>query len=122
MSYINAAGNLVLTANNAVRQSLAYILREEGSIAAEAEMFREGVDPTASKRSRRSVMNLSQVGASDVGALTDAPILAEVVVDGETNEIADIGAVFWFPDYAIRDPMAELARTGRVVFQREPQA
>ena len=51
-----------------------------------------------------------------VGAMTDAPIIAEHVnfTDDGTPEIE--GRVWWFPSYMVTDPWRELADTGVVRF------
>lgn len=58
----------------------------------------------------------------EIGALTDAPILCDCdgldYPDTGDRETRDDARIFWFPDYMIRDPWAELARRGRVEFRR----
>ena len=118
MSYLLPNGDLVLTAGNAMRHTIADALRSEGYAAAEQAAFDAGERVNISRRSRTTAAWLELIRPEAIGALTDAPILAEVnETDENTGEPTDVGLVFWFPDYMIRDPLAELARTGRVVFR-----
>lgn len=48
--------------------------------------------------------------------LTSAPCIAESVTTEYDGSRAVVGALWWFPDYAIRDPLDELKRTGRTIF------
>ena len=53
----------------------------------------------------------------DIGALTEAPIIAEDVSRNEdTNEIENIGSIWWFPDYMIKDWIEILYNNGKVEF------
>lgn len=55
-----------------------------------------------------------------IGALTDAPILGDsyAIERDENGELIHTGGpVWWFPDYAVRDPWEELKNTGRVIFK-----
>lgn len=54
----------------------------------------------------------------EIGALTDAPILAENVKRREDGEYIGVAWVFWYPDYAIRNPVDVLLRDGSVEFRR----
>lgn len=98
---------LKLSADNEARSELAHIVREYGDARAEsfiAEALHE---------------RWEFVRPEEVGALTSAPILAEcdgIVRDEADGSLVECGRVAWFPDYCIRDPWQELARTGRVVF------
>jgi hypothetical protein len=59
----------------------------------------------------------------EIGALTDAPILVDcdsLDYSDDTGErvILDDATVYWFPDYAVRDPWQELKTRGRVSFRK----
>lgn len=97
---------LLLTADNESRAELADAYRADGYPRAESyvgEALHE---------------KWEFIRPETIGALTDAPILAEC--DGidrdEDGEIINVGRVAWFPDYAIRDPWEELKNTGKVAF------
>ena len=62
------------------------------------------------------------VQPEDIGALTSAPILS----DGGTKDDGSIdlsgGAnVWWYPNYAVRSPMEDIAETGKTVFTFAPE-
>lgn len=52
----------------------------------------------------------------DVGALTDAPILSEEVDTDEQGEVRSVGIVYWYPQYQVHDPVAQLLQEGYVEF------
>jgi hypothetical protein len=104
-------GDLLLTAGNARRSCLADDLRERGSISAWYSLM---VDDFSSNG------HLHPVEPEDVGALTDAPIITDDMEYADDGARIVRGRVWWFPDYCIRDPMEELARKGRVIFQAAP--
>lgn len=60
----------------------------------------------------------SLVQPEDVGALTDAPILSEEVETDEQGEVRGVGTVYWYPQYDVRDPVAQLLQDGYVEFVR----
>jgi hypothetical protein len=105
-------GNLMLTASNTDRSALAEAYRLRGYYGAEmliSEAFHE---------------LLTFIQPEHIGALTDAPILTD---DADYSDEAmarggpvphDDVAVWWFPDYMVIDPWAELTRKGRVVFTK----
>jgi hypothetical protein len=103
-------GNLKITANNGARAVIADAYREFGYQGAEQAVFEflhERYD---------------LVPPETVGALTDAPILCasddiDYSDEGGTCQPYPDAAVFWFPDYTIRDPWAELKNKGVVVFR-----
>jgi hypothetical protein len=56
-----------------------------------------------------------------IGALTDSPIIAredDMVENAAQGTCAPGGPVWWFPDYALRSPLAVLRETGRVTLTR----
>jgi hypothetical protein len=107
---ILANGDLLITAGNAARQALADAYRRGGYQQAEGEVV-EYLSSTS---------ELALIPPENIGALTDAPILAEAEYpnDGSGPVPYDDAPVYWFPDYAIRDPWEELKNKGRVEFQR----
>lgn len=48
--------------------------------------------------------------------LTSAPCIAESMTTAENGERTVLGKLWWFPDYMVRDPLAELLETGVVYF------
>ena len=100
------SGNLVFRAGNEARHDFSRRLCEVGS----TEVFHEMMSPFHENGI------LSPIEPEWIGALTDAPIVAQyhIVEDDGSNTVE--GRVWWFPDYAIRDPMSELFHKGRVEF------
>jgi hypothetical protein len=102
-------GNLVIKASNSVRAALADAYRSRGYYAAEfrvAEHLHE-------------VMYF--IPPENIGALTDSPILSpDVEYPDDARGPVPYGdtPVYWFPNYMVQDPWAELRNTGRVVFTR----
>ena len=58
----------------------------------------------------------SFVRPEDVGALTDAPILSEEVDTDTQGNVLKVGTVYWYPQYDVRDPVAQLLQNGYVDF------
>ena len=54
-----------------------------------------------------------------VGALTDAPILADDLTIEDDGTVSFVGDTWWFPDYQVTDPWEVLKNTGRVIFDPE---
>lgn len=59
------------------------------------------------------------VDPEEVGALTDAPILG-IVSHDDNGELTGIEKLWWYPNYAVTDPVAELKEKGKVVFTKAP--
>jgi hypothetical protein len=57
------------------------------------------------------------VPPEDIGALTAAPILSDEIVRDEDGRVVEVGRVYWFPDYAVRDEIEEIRRNLVLVFQ-----
>ena len=99
-------GNLVFRATNEARHDYAQQLRERGSDSVfwdvlapfQANGILFGIDP------------------EDIGALTSAPIITDDLTIEDDGERTVHGKVWWFPNYCIIDPMAELFHKGRVEF------
>ena len=101
---------LLLTADNESRAELADAFRNGGYHYAEhivAEELHE---------------KWEFIGASVIGALTDAPIVTKCdeLYHNDDGDIIAVGKVAWFPDYMVRDPWAELRNCGRVAFTLSP--
>lgn len=104
-------GDLKLLAGNVDRSTLAYELSESYSRAEMliSEAFHE---------------ILTFIPPENIGALTEAPILAddaEYCSDAFGYVVPPEANVWYFPDYAVRCPWEELSRKGYVVFQKAPQ-
>lgn len=57
----------------------------------------------------------SFVDPEDIGALTEAPILSDDV-DYDDQGKAKVGVVYWYPEYEVTDPVAQLLENGFVDF------
>jgi hypothetical protein len=62
------------------------------------------------------------VPPEDIGALTSAPILSDEVERDQEGGIADVGRVYWYPEYQVCDEIEELRRKHVVVFRGVPPA
>lgn len=58
----------------------------------------------------------------EIGALTDAPIIAQDVERNDTGELVSTGAIFWYPQYETTDEISELMERGRLIFTRAPDS
>lgn len=85
-----------------------------------ADALREGYQRAESLVSEWLHEAFEFIRPEEIGALTDAPILCDCdgldYPDTGDREIRDDAAIYWFPDYMIRDPWADLAWRGRVEF------
>lgn len=99
-------GNLLLTAANAARSDYAEVLRDKGS----NEAFNEMLQPF------RENGQLYEVLPEWIAALTSAPIITDDLTIEDDGTPVVHGRVWWFPNYCITDPMAELFHKGRVEF------
>jgi len=57
------------------------------------------------------------VPPEDIGALTAAPILSDEVSRDEDGRITEVGRVFWYPDYQVRDEIEEIREKLELLFQ-----
>lgn len=57
------------------------------------------------------------VPPEDIGALTAAPILSDEISRDDEGRITELGRVFWYPDYQVRDEIEELRERLTLVFQ-----
>lgn len=62
------------------------------------------------------------VEPSEVGAMTEAPILSSNVLRNDDNDVVYVGIMYWHANYMVQDPIALLARGKAVTFQREGKA
>jgi len=57
------------------------------------------------------------VPPEDIGALTAAPIVSDDILRNEEGSVVEVGRVYWYPDYAVRDEIEELRKDLVLVFQ-----
>ena len=57
------------------------------------------------------------VPPEDIGALTAAPILSDEIQRDDRGEIVEVGRVYWYPEYQIRDEIEELRTNLEVLFR-----
>lgn len=60
------------------------------------------------------------VKPEEIGALTQAPIIADDLVLGEHCEVQAIGDVWWFPNYMVEHFGQTLLKHGSVTFTHAP--
>lgn len=61
------------------------------------------------------------VPPEDIAALTSAPILSDDVERDDRGELQRVGALYWFPAYAVTCEIKELLANGTVFFPRAPE-
>jgi len=61
---------------------------------------------------------LYEVSPSDIGALTDAPIVTDAVERDDEGDVISVGNVWWFPSYAVDSWEEILYNTGEVIFSK----
>ncbi len=105
-------GNLKIVAGNSDRSELAYACRQSY-----AKAKQEIADALLDR--------FTFIAPEAIGALTEAPILTnDPDYSEETMGVCNGPAphtdasVWWFPNYMITDPWAELAHTGKVIFTK----
>jgi hypothetical protein len=64
--------------------------------------------------------DIDWIQPEEVGALTSAPIFGHVERDDQ-GKLMTAGHVWWYPDYAVKDPITVLAETGTVTFAGAPE-
>jgi len=57
------------------------------------------------------------VPTEDIGALTAAPILSDDILRDDQGQVVEVGRVYWYPDYQVRDEIEELRAHLVLVFQ-----
>lgn len=53
---------------------------------------------------------------SNIGELTDSPILCNDLEYNDSGEVVKTGTLAWYPDYCLTNPWGVLAETGEVQF------
>jgi len=53
---------------------------------------------------------------TEIGAMTEAPIISQDVLRNEQGDIVLVGQVFWFSNYQVEDPLETLVRSRPVSF------
>jgi hypothetical protein len=111
---IDANGNLELTREEAEKEELQEMLdkathKDHGFLADVLEDT--GWQPNGM---------LYQVQPEWIGALTDAPLLADDVDYSDDDTPTVTGTVWWFPNYMVESFAETLIRTGKVVFTKAP--
>jgi len=56
------------------------------------------------------------VPPEDIGALTAAPILSDDILRDDQGQVVEVGRVYWYPDYQVRDEIEELRTKLVIVF------
>jgi hypothetical protein len=102
---ITPNGNLLITADNAARRDLAEAFASGGYYQMEMVVNED--------------IELTFIPPEAIGALTDAPIIGEAVINDD-GDYEGFGNVWWYPDYQVSDPWEELRRRGRVIFTLAP--
>lgn len=100
---ITPNGNLLITADNESRRELAEACAVGGYLRCEDHVAEYGL------------AEYMLVPPEAIGALTDAPIIGEAVIN-DNGDYEVFGGVWWFPAYEAVDPWEQLRRKGRVVF------
>ena len=62
---------------------------------------------------------LEWVKPEDIAALTDSPIFSDVVEQDDDGIVTACDYVWWYPDYQIKNPVAELFEHGTIMFSFE---
>lgn len=60
----------------------------------------------------------SFVRPEDIAALTDAPIITDDIDTDDQGNVLKVGKVYWYPQYDVRDPVAQLLENGYIDFVR----
>lgn len=67
---------------------------------------------------QRCNSSLEFLQPEEIGALTSSEILSDEVERDDQGTLLKVGAVYWYPDYAVSNPVEVLLQKGRVVFTR----
>ena len=60
------------------------------------------------------------VPPQEIGALTSSPILSDEVERDDEGKVREVGRVYWYPDYQVRDEIEALRERLVVVFHGVP--
>jgi hypothetical protein len=113
-----------MTIRATVRQNTVLLSADNESRSELADAFRSGGYPRAEQYVGEALHERWEfVRPEEVGALTDAPILAECdgIVRNDNGDLTEVGKVCWYPNYQVFDPWAILRNTGRVELQLAPK-
>ena len=102
-------GDLRIVLNDSGRASIAEIVEERDRYGIDAALYALLEDHLGN--------GWEMVPPEDIGALTSAPILSDEVVRDEEGSVVEVGRVFWYPDYQVRDEIEEPRMKMAVVFQ-----
>jgi hypothetical protein len=102
-------GNLTIALTRSGRSEFATIMEERDAHGIHAALVALLEDHVGN--------GWEMVPPEDIGALTAAPILTDDILRDEEGRVVEIGRVFWYPDYAVRDEIEELRRDLVLVFQ-----
>jgi hypothetical protein len=102
-------GNLEITADTETREDLRQMLNRDGEIVA----LMEALEPYWTNGGYQPFD--AGEGNPFVG-LTCAPCIAECLDTHDDGKHEIVGRFWYYPDYMLRSPVEQLARTGRVVF------
>ncbi|WP_087865546.1 hypothetical protein [Comamonas thiooxydans] len=61
------------------------------------------------------------ISASDVGALTDAPMFSDDVHRDDSGTVLHVGNVWWYEPYQVANFLEVLLSTGAVTFNAAPE-
>lgn len=102
-------GDLLLTIDGEDRENLPALVAERGWWSALWDLFED-------YSCNGSYTPFDAGDGNPFVGLTAAPCIAEAMDYPDNGEREIIGRLWWFPDYMVRDPLDELAETGRTVF------
>jgi hypothetical protein len=101
--------------------NLEIVLSEEGRRDfAEIEQIREdlGSDAALAELLEDHLGNGWEILLpEEIGALTSAPILSHEVARDQEGKVEDVGIVYWYPEYQVRDEIEELREKHVVLFR-----
>ena len=100
--------NLVLTLNRKSARSIKKELLSKGDNDALYELLEDHL-----------CNGLDWVKPEDIATLTDAPILSDVLEQDDNGKVTSCDYVWWYPDYQIKNPVAELFEHGTITFDFE---
>lgn len=112
---IKPNGNLVLTLEPGDREALADDYNDHG--ADDSRFLVDILEHTGWEGNGR----LYSVQPEDVGALTEAPILADNKQIADDGTVTVPGNVWWFPDYMVTSFAKKLMTDGSVTFTAAPE-
>lgn len=83
----------------------------------------ERIDPPRSLEDALEPLTTGEwewVQPAEIGALTSAPILSREVTRNDAGDVLTVGRVYWYPAYAVNDPLADLVEQGVLRFTLAP--